>query len=40
MWSSLSRVLIAYDAEHREEALQLAKAMRSSDDEAVVISSW
>ncbi|SDO70928.1 ATP phosphoribosyltransferase regulatory subunit [Paenibacillus sp. yr247] len=32
------RVLIAYDAEHREEALQLAKAMRSSDDEVVIIT--
>ena len=32
------RVLIAYDAEHREEALQLAKAMRSSDDEVIIIT--
>ncbi|WP_261303596.1 ATP phosphoribosyltransferase regulatory subunit [Paenibacillus andongensis] len=32
------RVLIAYDAEHREEALQLAKAMRSSDGEAIIIT--
>ena len=28
-----SRVLIAYDAEHREEALQLAKEMRSDEDD-------
>ncbi|MZQ82650.1 ATP phosphoribosyltransferase regulatory subunit [Paenibacillus sp. 5J-6] len=32
------RVLIAYDAEHREEALQLAKAKRSSEETAVVIT--
>lgn len=32
------RVLIAYDAEHREEALRLAKAMRSSDDEVIIIT--
>ncbi|MEC0228430.1 ATP phosphoribosyltransferase regulatory subunit [Paenibacillus alba] len=33
-----SRVLIAYDSEHREEALQLAKAMRDSEQEVVVIT--
>ncbi|MDU0205173.1 ATP phosphoribosyltransferase regulatory subunit [Paenibacillus sp. MAH-36] len=32
------RVLIAYDAEHREEALQLAKAKRGSEETAVVIT--
>lgn len=33
-----SRVLIAYDAEHREEALQLAKAKRSADEARAVIT--
>ncbi|OCT15780.1 ATP phosphoribosyltransferase regulatory subunit [Paenibacillus pectinilyticus] len=33
-----SRVLIAYDAEHREEALQLAKAMRTRDEAVAVIT--
>jgi ATP phosphoribosyltransferase regulatory subunit len=33
------RVLIAYDAEHREEALQLAKAMRSGEDEVVITTN-
>jgi ATP phosphoribosyltransferase regulatory subunit len=32
------RVLIAYDAEHREEALQQAKAKRGSEETAVVIT--
>lgn len=32
------RVLIAYEAEHREEALQLAKAKRNSEETAVVIT--
>ncbi|MDD9270873.1 ATP phosphoribosyltransferase regulatory subunit [Paenibacillus sp. GCM10023248] len=35
---SPKRVLIGYDAEHREEALRLAKAKRSSDEAAVVIT--
>ncbi|UKS26271.1 ATP phosphoribosyltransferase regulatory subunit [Paenibacillus sp. HWE-109] len=33
-----SRVLIAYDIDHREEALQLAKAMRASEQEVTVIT--
>lgn len=33
-----SRVLITYDAEHREEALQLAKVMRSKDEAVAVIT--
>ncbi|TXK83656.1 ATP phosphoribosyltransferase regulatory subunit [Paenibacillus sp. N3.4] len=33
-----SRVLIAYDVDHREEALQLAKAMRSNEEEVIIIT--
>ncbi|MBP1964859.1 ATP phosphoribosyltransferase regulatory subunit [Paenibacillus aceris] len=36
--TSPRRVLIAYDTEHREEALQLAKAKRGSEETAVVIT--